>query len=264
MKNAMKNKKMIICYIVFGISVIVFFFSLYHIVVWYNDNKATNRLIVELQDIVKIKDTNKTITTEVLDTTKYYDEDLLSVDFTNLLDKNEEVVGWIEVPYTNINYPFVQHNNNTFYLNHSFDKSYNGAGWVYLDYRNKIDLADTNTIIYAHGRVDGTMFGSLKNVLDEEWIGKDKHIIKVSTLSYNYLFEIFSVYHIKTTNDYLVTNFSNTIEYQEFIDKITSRSMIDFGTEVTTENRILTLSTCYNNREKVVVHGKLVKQEKRY
>lgn len=255
---------MIACYIILGISGIVFFFSLYHIVVWYNDNQATNELILELQESVKLKDTNKTITTEVLDNTKYYDENLLSVDFTHLLDKNEEVVGWIEIPYTNINYPFVQHSNNTFYLNHSFDKSYNGAGWVYLDHRNKKDLVDTNTIIYAHGRVDGTMFGSLKNILDEEWLGKDKHIIKVSTLSYNYLFEIFSAYHIKTTNDYLVTNFSSAIEYQEFIDKITRRSMIDFATEVTTANRILTLSTCYNNREKVVVHGKLVKQEKRY
>lgn len=260
----MKDKKMVICFMILGIFLIVFFFSLYHIVVWYLDNRATNQLIYELQDMVKIKDSDKTITTEVLDISRYSNEDLLSVDFTNLLDKNNEVVGWIEIPYTNINYPFVQHKDNFFYLTHSFDNSYNSAGWLYLDYRNKIDSIDTNTIIYAHGRVDGTMFGSLKNILTDEWFQKDKHIIKISTLSYNYLFEIFSAYHIKTTNDYLTTNFDNTSSYQEFLDIIKGRSMVDFSTTVSTENKIITLSTCYNNSEKMVVHGKLIKQEKRY
>lgn len=264
MKNAMKDKTMLFCYIILILFIIVFFFSLYHIIVWYIDNKNTNQLIYKLQDMVSIRDTDKTITTEVLDTTKYYDEDLLSVDFTNLLQENSEVVGWIQIPYTNINYPFVQHNNNSFYLRHSFDKSYNNAGWIYLDYRNRIDPIDTNTIIYAHGRVDGTMFGSLKNILSEEWLSHDMYVIKISTLSYNYLFEIFSAYHIRTTNDYLMINFFDTKTYQSFLDTITSRSMVDFPIDVSTENKILTLSTCYNNREKMVVHGKLVKQEKRY
>ena len=260
----MKDKKQIIYLIVLGISFIVFFFSLYHIIIWYLDNKATNQLIYELQEMVNIKDSDKTITTEILDSSRYHNEQLLSVDFTNLLVKNNEVVGWIEIPYTNINYPFLQHTNNSYYLTHSFDKSYNNAGWIYLDYRNKIDPIDMNTIIYAHGRVDGTMFGSLKYVLTDEWFQKNKHIIKVSTLSYNYLFEIFSAYHIKTTNDYLTTNFDSVGTYQEFLDTIQGRSMVDFSTNVSVNNKIITLSTCYNNREKMVVHGKLIKQEKRY
>lgn len=147
--------------------------------------------------MVQIKKTDETTTTEVLDSSKYYNEQLLSVDFTNLLTKNEEVVGWIEIPYTNINYPFVQHSNNSYYLTHSFDHSYNSAGWLFLDYRNEIDPIDMNTIIYAHGRVDGTMFGSLKNVLDDSWLEKETYIIRVSTLSYNYLFEIFSATILK-------------------------------------------------------------------
>ena len=126
------------------------------------------------------------------------------------------------------------------------------------------NLVPSARVIYAHGRVDGTMFGSLKNVLTDEWMQQEQYYIKISTLSYNYLFEIFSAYHIKTTNDYLITNFSSNQEYREFLDKIKRRSMVSFDTTISTQNKILTLSTCYNNREKMVVHGKLVKQEKRY
>lgn len=260
----MEKDKLIIAKIILILFSIVFFFSLYQIIVWCLDNSATNRMIDELQDIASIRDVTVSTTTEVLDRTRYYDEALLSVDFTNLLEKNGDVIGWIQIPGTNINYPFVQYSNNSYYLTHSFDKSYNLAGWLFLDYRNEIDPIDMNTIIYAHGRVDGTMFGSLKNVLEKEWLDKEKYIIKISTLTYNYMFEIFSAYHIPTTNDYLTTNFSSKSEYEEFLKKIKNRSMIRLNTKVTTENKIITLSTCYNNYEKMVVHGKLIKQEKRY
>ncbi len=260
----MKKWKMILVILILLIFIIVFFFSLYHIILWYQDNQTTNEQIEKLQDIVQINEPKDTTTTEMLDSSRYYDVDLLSVDFTNLLDLNEEIMGWIQIPNTNIDYPFVHHEDNSYYLTHSFDKSYNNAGWLFLDYRNRLDPLDTNTIIYAHGRVDGTMFGSLKNVLTDEWLKEEQYYIKVSTLSYNYLFEIFSAYHIKTTNDYLHTNFSNSIEYREFLELIQNRSMISFDTSVNTQNKILTLSTCYNNSEKMVVHAKLVKQEKRY
>ena len=121
-----------------------------------------------------------------------------------------------------------------------------------------------NTIIYADGRVDGTVFGSLKNILSDEFLDKDECYIKISTLSYNYLFEIFSAYHIKTTDDYLDTNYKDLTKYRDYLDKIKKPTMIDFDNSVSTQNKIITLSTCYNNWEKMVVHAKLVKQEKRY
>lgn len=260
----MKRWKFILAIVILIIFLGVFSFSLYHIILWYQDNQKTNQQIEKLQDMVQVNEAKDTMTTEMLDSSRYYNVDLLSVDFTNLLNENEEVVGWIQIPNTNINYPFVQHSDNSYYLSRSFDQSYNNAGWLFLDYRNRLDPIDMNTVIYAHGRVDGTMFGSLKNVLTDEWMMQEQYYIKISTLSYNYLFEIFSAYHIKTTNDYLITNFSSNQEYQEFLDKIKRRSMVSFDTTVSTQNKILTLSTCYNNQEKMVVHGKLVKQEKRY
>ncbi len=260
----MKKIKNIILYITLIFFIGVFFFSCYHIIMWYFDNKKTDEVIEKLQDMVVVNDSRENITTEMLDSSKYYDVPLLSVDFTNLLNENSDVVGWIEVPNTNINYPFVQYKNNSYYLTHSFDKKYNDAGWLFLDYRNHLDPIDMNTIIYAHGRVDGTMFGSLKNILGDDFINKEEYYIKISTLNYNYLFEIFSAYHIKTTDDYLNTNYDDLGEYQEFLDMLQTRSMVDFNNKVTSQNKILTLSTCYNNWEKFVVHAKLIKQEKRY
>ena len=260
----MRKIKRIILYIILVFFIGVFFFSLCHIIMWYFDNKKTDKIINELQDMVEVIPPKENITTEMLDSSKYYDVSLLSVDFTNLLQKNNDVVGWIQIPNTNVDYPFVQTKNNSYYLTHSFDKKYNDAGWLFLDYRNHLNPIDMNTIIYAHGRVDGTMFGSLKNILSDEFLDKDEYYIKISTLSYNYLFEIFSAYHIKTTDDYLDTNYKDLSKYRDYLDKIKKRSMIDFDNSVSTQNKIITLSTCYNNWEKMVVHAKLIKQEKRY
>ena len=95
---------------------------------------------------------------------------LINVDFQELKSTNNQTVGWIQVNGTNINYPFVQANDNKYYLTHSFDKSHNTSGWVFLDYRNNIQTLDKNTILYAHGRIDKTMFGTLKNILNNDII----------------------------------------------------------------------------------------------
>ena len=105
---------------------------------------------------------------------------LLEVDFNELLSKNSDTVGWIEVKGTNINYPIVQTTNNEYYLNHAFDKTKNDAGWVFMDYRNDAKNFDQNTIIYAHSRYNQTMFGSLKNILSSSWYNnKNNHIIRM-------------------------------------------------------------------------------------
>ena len=92
-----------------------------------------------------------------------------NIDFKELKKINNKTKGWIKVNSTNINYPFVQAKDNKYYLNHSFNKEYNSAGWVFLDYRNNLNKLDKNNIIYAHGRYDKTMFGTLKDIIKKEW-----------------------------------------------------------------------------------------------
>ena len=189
---------------------------------------------------------------------------LIDVDFSELKKVNKQVKGWIQVNGTNINYPFVQAANNEYYLTRSFDKKYNRAGWVFMDYRNNSQDFDKNTILYAHGRIDNTMFGSLKNIMKSKWYSNSDHyIVKLSTENENTLWQVFSVYHVETTSDYIKTEFTSDEAYQEFLDLIKSRSALTFDTNVTVSDKVLTLSTCYNENERVVMHAKLIKKQSR-
>ena len=83
--------------------------------------------------------------------------------------------GWIKVDGTDIDYPFVQTTDNSYYLNHSFTKEENKSGWIFLDYRNNINNLDKNTIIYGHSRYDSSMFGSLRNALKKSWFNNTEN-----------------------------------------------------------------------------------------
>ena len=162
---------------------------------------------------------------------------------------------------TNIQYPVVQTTNNSYYINHSFKRQSNKAGWIFMDYRNNIKNLSRNTIIYGHSRLDTTMFGTLKNILKTTWLNnKNNYIVKLSTETENTLWQVFSVYSIPTENYYLTTNFNNNLEYQDWLDIMISRSEYNFNTSLNTNDKILTLSTCYGSDKRVVMQAKLIKK----
>ena len=246
-------------------------FSIYKIIKWKIDANKTNNQIEIIEDKIEIEEVEDNENTEVIEQTEeipksnpyfdYINMNLLNVDFKELKSINSDVKGWLQVSGTNINYPFVQASNNKYYLTHSLDKSYNSAGWLFLDYRNN-STNNKNTIIYAHGRLDKTMFGTLKTVLSKNWLSNtNNYVIRISTESENTLWQIFSTYHIPTTSDYLQTEFNSDIKYLEFLNMIKDRSSYNFNTNVSINDNILTLSTCYNNTDKMVVHAKLIKKE---
>jgi sortase B len=243
----------------------LFIFSSSKIVCWFIDNHNTKNNIKEIKTKTKIindKDST-TIKSTAPKSDPYWDYikmPLIDVDLNKLKKENPDTVGWLKVEGTNINYPFVQTNNNDYYLTHSFDKKVNYAGWVFMDYRNNATTFDQNTILYAHGRLDTTMFGSLKNILKSNWYNnKDNYVVKLVTASSTSLWQVFSVYKIPTTSDYLTTNFANNIDYESFLNMLKDRSAFNFYTSISTTDKILTLSTCYNEQEKVVMHAKLIK-----
>lgn len=269
MNNKNKYKKPILKIIVF-ILLVILFYSIFKLVKWKIDSNRENGQIKKIQNITDIVEKEDTENTEIIEqdvqipkSNPYWDYinmNMLDVDFTKLRKINTDVKGWIKLNGTNINYPFVQTNNNDYYLTHSLDKKYNQAGWVFLDYRNK-EMNNKNTIIYAHGRTDKTMFGSLKSILNNNWLkNTNNYVIKISTEKENTLWQIFSTYHIPTTSDYLQIDFNSDDEYRNFINMIINRSSYNFNTNVSTNDNILTLSTCYNNFEKLVVHAKLIKR----
>lgn len=238
-----RNQKIIVMlHLILWAIIIYSFYAIYN---WVKDTYQNNNTIKKINDLVTINE-----------------DELLKVDTNNIVEINSEIKGWIKVEGTKINYPFVQHTDNYYYLNHSIDNSNNKSGWIFLDYRNNIDNLNKNTIIYGHNKIDNTMFGSLKYLLTDEWLNnKNMHYIKLSTNNYSSLWEIFSVYNIDKTNDYLNIDFNNSEEYNNFIDLITNRSKYNFNNTPTIDDYIITLSTCYNYNKRTVVHAKLIKKE---
>lgn len=249
----------------------IFLISSFCIYFWMNDNKELNTLeekIIKETKIKKKKDSKNTEQVNPPENQKddywdYMKMNLLEVNFSDLLKKNKDTVAWIKVNGTNINYPVVQTEDNDFYLHHAFDKSKNNAGWVFMDYRNNPVNFDENTIIYAHSRYNGTMFGSLKNILDSSWYNnKNNYIIRMSTPTENTMWQVFSVYTIPEESYYITPNFSSDGAYSEFLNTVKERSKVEFSATVNTNDKVLTLSTCKDNfGSRVVMHAKLIKRE---
>ena len=108
------------------------------------------------------------------------------------------------------------------------------------------------------------MFGSLRNVIKSDWYtNKNNHVIKISTEKDNTIWQVFSTYRIKTTTDYLFINFNDANEYLKFLNKIKKRSVYDYNVELKSNDKIITLSTCHNDTDKIVLHAKLIKREKK-
>lgn len=267
-KKKKKWKKWVLIFLIL-VFIVVLVYSLLKILFWFKDNMDMSSVIKEISENIEVEEVIDDGNTELVNEEEdalsdywyYITFPLINVDIGNLKVKNKDTVGWINVNNTNINYPFVLANDNNYYLNHSFDNSVNKAGWVFLDYRNDNNLSDKNNIIYAHSRLDKTMFGSLNDTLKYSWYSnKDNHIIKISTEKENTLWQIFSVYKIPVESYYITTNFLNDSAFEDFLDVIKKRSVFDFNTNLTKDDRILTLSTCYSDKERTVIHAKLIKR----
>lgn len=241
--------------ILFSTGIILLLYSLFQIGTWYFENENNRKLQKSLQDnshqanIPHISEDDPQIP-------------FLQVDFSSLNDQNSETVAWIQVPNTKIDYPVVQTSDNTFYLTHNFEKKNSKAGWIFLDYRNDQELSNQNIVIYGHGRLDNSMFGSLRDYLKDDDFHENNRLIKLSTPTENRIYEIVSIYTIKPETYYLTTFFENSSKWEQFLTTITSRSIYDYGVTLKKEDQILTLSTCRDdNQNRVVVHARLIKKE---
>ncbi len=204
------------------------------------------------------QDDNTTTTTTQPVKPKTYSYNVSDFDFKSMKSsKNKDIVGWMTVDYTSIDYPIVQTDNNDYYLNHSLNNKENAAGWIFVDSRNSIDDWDKNTIIYGHNMKNGSMFGTLKRIITS----KTDAPIYIYTEKHKYKWKIISVYNIPETTDYLETHFASDDAFAEFVKMIVGRSKFNFGTEVAYEDHLLTLSTCYTHYTRTVVHAKLVSIE---
>lgn len=247
-ENKKIKKTIFIIRILQLIFLILLIYSGLHVFRWYKNNNENKQIMSEISKCVEIDENTKE------------KQQKYKVNFEELNQRNSDTVGWLKVENTNIEFPIVKTNNNSYYLTHNFDKKYNVAGWAFADYKNKFDGTDKNIVIYGHNMRDNSMFGSLKDVIKEEWYSNEENY-KITFITENeyQTYQVFSVYQIEKEDYYIETEFKNN-EFSEFIDTITKRSKKDFGITVSKEDTILTLSTCANNNKyRVVLHSVRIK-----
>ena len=241
--------KKLISIVLFLFFIILFVVSGIKIINYFKDAKSNEKIFDEISKDIVIEEDNTDS-----DNTKY------NIDFASLKQKNPDTVGFIKVNGTDIEHVVVKGKNNSYYLSHNFEKNENSAGWIFADYRNKLDGTDKNIIIYGHNMRNNTMFGTLKNILNIDWQeNENNRNITFITENESALYEVFSVYQIEAEDYYMKTDFNNE-EFKKYVNTMKSRSIYDFDVEIDEDDSILTLSTCGNdNKYRVILHAKKVK-----
>ena len=249
MKKVIKIILLVIC-------LCVFIFSAYNIYKYLSEENANKKLNNELMEkpIIETANDNNDNTQE--------NEDILpiSVDFSVLKQENEDIVGWLYLEDSPINYPVVQSYDNDYYLRRLVNGEYNIAGSLFMDYRNDSNLEDNNTIIYGHNMKNNTMFGSLQEYKNQNYYDNHK-VMYYFTPEKNYIIELFTGYTISVESDIYDLSIIDSSKLEELI----SKSDFESNTKVTEEDKIITLSTCAYEYDgaRYVVMGVLKEIEKK-
>lgn len=271
-----KEKKMeqkFIPTIIIILSITTYLLTIFILTRWYVQNERsknfTNDLDLDITNQEQLEENTPNQYQDLSDSvlgnggTYTLDDNFLNVNLNYYLTKNPETVGWFQINGTNINYPIVQHNDNSFYLEHDFYQRKTNIGWIFGDYRDNFIKFENNTIIYGHNLINRTMLGQIPYMLKKNWFNNPyKKYIKLSTKTTNSIWEIFSVYKINPTTDYLQVKFNSMENYTNFLNKIKERSEQPLETTISNTDKIITISTCDDTGTKrIVVHAKLIKIE---
>lgn len=185
-------------------------------------------------------------------------EEMAAIDLAALREVNEDVVGWIRIPDTKIDYPLMQGEDNDYYLNHTWERSSNSVGSIFLEYRNSPDLMDYNTIIYGHNMKNGSMFATLSRYSSEQYWELHPYVY-ITTDAGVYRYEVFSSYKANVDGVTYGLSFHQAKTKETFLLHILGNSSIHPEIVPGKNDRILTLSTCsgadYSTRW--VVHARL-------
>ena len=230
--------------IILVICLLIFLFSASLVIKHFVELKENQDYYKEIQELVT-------------DTT-----DEQAPDYSYVIEKNPDTVGWIKVPNTNINYPVVQFTNNDYYLNHDFDKKYNYRGAIFMDYRNNITELDANTIIYGHNCYDKTMFSELDQYDNIDFYKKTP-VFEYNTLEKSYQWKIYAVFitnaEAHEDNDYVfnyIYPYMDGENFNGFIEEVNKRRLYVTDVDINDDDKMLVLSTCVRNLDTLNKYGR--------
>ena len=189
----------------------------------------------------------------------------VEVDFSNLLKINDDIIGWIYMEDTVVNYPLLQGENNLYYLDKTLYKKYLASGSIYLDCDNEPDFSDAHSIIFGHNMKNHTMFGDLSDLRDEDYLKEHPYVDLILTDGTWMRYEICSMYRAHVEDGTFRAPLNKAKNFKPFMELITEKNMyadseLDLPV-VQDEDKVLTLSTCTEDSadlERFVVHAVLV------
>ncbi len=168
---------------------------------------------------------------------------LQELNLTALQDVNPDVIGWILLPDTDINYPLLHTTDNSTYLHTAWDGTDSVSGSIFLETRSDPNFVDFNTIIYGHHMRNGSMFAPLMGYKDAEFL-TDHANIYIATADGVRRYTVFSAYEAPVTSDTYRLYFKNTAQKQTALDFYLDSSHWEPPITPTANDQLLTLSTC--------------------
>lgn len=203
---------------------------------------------------------------KVMDLAVEYEEEdnRFRVNFDKLMEINEDTVGWIRFyPEPSIiNYPVVQGEDNKLYLKKTFSANDNTLGTIFVDMGCEGDFSGKHTLIYGHRMKDGSMFRKLEEYKDKSFWEENPYFYIYTPDGKEITYQIYSTGVIKDDAKTYTVDFASEDEYQDFLDYTVSVADYETGVSVTTENQVITLSTCTaaSDDHRYVVHGVKIRE----
>lgn len=260
MKKISKSKRKIIYYSIYTILALLIILSIIYIANNFLSKKQAkqeSQLLDEIEiDENQVEETNK-ITEEIEETTQeniqetnnQNSERILKVQ--KLQEENSDIVGWLEIEGTSINYPVLQGTDNEYYMTHNYKKQKSKNGSIFLTKDYDWSIPSSNLLMYGHNLNNGTMFQELLKYAKEEFY-KEHPIIRFTTNKEDAEYEIISVFksrvYYKTEKNvfryYFFVNAKTEAEYNEFVQNAKKASLYDIDKTAKFGDQLITLSTC--------------------
>ncbi len=232
-----------------------FILSLTFIISYYQDSAKQETIYDELVKVVEEEKIGND------------DSDLLK-EYQDLYLQNDDMIGWIKIDGTKINYPVMQTvDEPNFYLRRGFDKKYTIYGCPYMQENCNVDKPSDNLVIYGHHMNDGTMFANLMKYTKKSFWEEHKTIV-FDTLEEHKEYEVMAAFKTVVYTDspesfkyYHFVDAENEEEFNAFVEKCKELSFYDTGVEAEYGDKFITLSTCEYSKEnsRMVVVAKRVK-----
>ena len=249
-----RKNKSVIKFTVIASCFAIVFASITMIILKVSSDSKSNSLKSELEaankdnafvfTTIKQPEIQSQVTIDTLETPK------ILMDYQDLYDKNEDLIGWIRIDDTNIDYPVVECEDNEFYLSHNFNKKNDANGTIFADYNCSIFPRSKNLILYGHHMKSGKMFANLEKYDSYEFYMNHK------TFTFDTIYEHATYEVVFVFRDYVYASDATDFKYYEFVDvnsevefnsyieELKTKSIYNSNVNVTMDDELLTLSTC--------------------